>query len=77
MLYKLPGEAKSASVVATSTESLNTTVNLVASSEIENLVPTKFEGFVEWGHFSTLTKIINLVCSILCLLLVCLVMVRL
>jgi len=47
------------SVATASTESLNTTVNLVASSEIENLVPTKFEGFVEWGHFSTLTKIIK------------------
>ena len=57
--YKLPGEPTSVPVAATSTESLNTTVNLVASSEIENLVPTKFEGFVEWGHFSTLTKIIK------------------
>ena len=57
--YKLPGEATPAPVAATSTESLNTTVNLVASSEIENLVPTAFEGFVEWGHFSTLTKIIK------------------
>ena len=57
--YKLPGEVTPAPVAATSTESLNTTVNLVASSEIENLVPTKFEGFVEWGHFSTLTKIIK------------------
>ena len=57
--FKLPGEATPAPVAATSTESLNTTVNLVASSEIENLVPTAFEGFVEWGHFSTLTKIIK------------------
>ena len=57
--FKLPGETKPAPVAATSAESLNTTVNLVASSEIENLVPTKFEGFVEWGHFSTLTKIIK------------------
>ena len=57
--YKLPGETTPAPVAATPTESLNTTVNLVASSEIENLVPTKFEGFVEWGHFSTLTKIIK------------------
>ena len=48
-----------APVAETPTESLNTTVNLVASTEIENLVPTKFEGFVEWGHFSTLTKIIK------------------
>ena len=57
--YKLPGEAIPAPVVATPTESLNTAVNLVVSSNIENLVPTKFEGFVEWGHFSTLTKIIK------------------
>ena len=57
--FKLPGEPTPAPVATTPTESLNTTVNLVASSEIENLVPTKFEGFVEWGHFSTLTKIIK------------------
>ena len=57
--YTLPGGTPVAPVVASSTEALNTTVNLVASSEIENLVPTKFEGFVEWGHFSTLTKIIK------------------
>ena len=57
--YKLPGEATPAPVAATPTESLNTAVNLVVSSNIENLVPTKFEGFVEWGHFSTLTKIIK------------------
>ena len=57
--YKLPDETIPAPVVAPVTESLNTTVNLVASSAIENLVPAKFEGFVEWGHFSTLTKIIK------------------
>ena len=57
--YKLPGETTPAPVVTTPTESLNTAVNLVVSSNIENLVPAKFEGFVEWGHFSTLTKIIK------------------
>ena len=57
--YKLPGETTPEPVAASTVESLNTTVNLVASSEIENLVPTAFEGFVEWGHFSTLTKIIK------------------
>ena len=57
--YKLPDETIPAPVVAPVTESLNTTVNLVASSAIENLVPAAFEGFVEWGHFSTLTKIIK------------------
>ena len=57
--YKLPGEVTPAAIVAPIPESINTTVNLVASSNIENLVPTGFEGFVEWGHFSTLTKIIK------------------
>ncbi len=57
--YKLPGEVTPTPVTATTTESLNTTVNLVASSAIENLVPAAFEGFVEWGHFSTLTKIVK------------------
>ena len=57
--YKLPGEVTPTPVATTTTESINTTVNLLASTEIENLVPTKFEGFVEWGHFSTLTKIIK------------------
>jgi len=57
--YKLPGETILAPVVAPIPESINTTVNLVASSSIDNLVPTGFEGFVEWGHFSTLTKIIK------------------
>ena len=57
--FKLPGEKTPTPVTETSTEALNTTVNLVVSSNIENLVPTKFEGFVEWGHFSTLTKIIK------------------
>jgi hypothetical protein len=57
---ELPAFAVAAVEAATATtESLNTVVNLVASSNIENLVPTKFEGFVEWGHFSTLTKIIK------------------
>ena len=57
---ELPAFAVAAVESATATtESLNTVVNLVASTEIENLVPTKFEGFVEWGHFSTLTKIIK------------------
>ena len=40
--FKLPGEAAPAVAATTTTESLNTTVNLVASTEIENLVPTKF-----------------------------------
>ena len=57
---ELPAFAVAAVEATTATtESLHTVVNLVAYTEIENLVPTKFEGFVEWGHFSTLTKIIK------------------
>ena len=57
--YTLPGGVSTPTTTPTPTESLNTTVNLVASSAIENLVPAAFEGFVEWGHFSTLTKIVK------------------
>ena len=35
-------------------------VNLVASNmEKQNLVPAPFEGFVSWGHFSTIEKIVK------------------
>ena len=27
--------------------------------ETQNLVPSKFEGFVPWGNYSTLKKIVN------------------
>ena len=36
------------------------TVNLVATNmETQNLVPSKFEGFVPWGNYSTLKKIVS------------------
>jgi len=57
--HELPELEMPAPVATPVTESINTIVNLVASSNIENLVPAAFEGFVEWGHFSTLTKIIK------------------
>ena len=58
--FKLPGESKDpSSVERFAPNAINTTVNLVANSEVQNLVPAKFDGFVEWGHFSTLTKIIK------------------
>ena len=58
--FKLPGEATTVPTVEQpTTDAINTTVNLVANSEVQNLVPAKFDGFVEWGHFSTLTKIIK------------------
>ena len=34
-------------------------VNLVMSSDIENLIPSKFEGFVPWGHTSTIKQIVK------------------
>ena len=47
-----------ASVVPVTEE--NTVVNLVASNmEKQNLIPAPFEGFVSWGHFSTIEKIVK------------------
>ena len=37
----------------------NMSVNLVMSSDIENLIPSKFEGFVPWGHTSTIKQIVK------------------
>ena len=65
--YQLPnGEVKIAkevvnevqvNVPAPAQESMS--VNLVMSSDIENLVPSKFEGFVPWGHTATIKKIVQ------------------
>tara|TARA_Y100000034_G_scaffold98723_1_gene121058 strand:- start:7593 stop:8738 length:1146 start_codon:yes stop_codon:yes gene_type:complete len=62
--YKLPSEESDASVSAiateTSTASDNAVVNLIASNmEKENLVPGLFEGFVAWGHFGKIEKIVK------------------
>ena len=46
-----------APVVQVPQESMS--VNLVMSSNIENLVPSKFEGFVPWGHTATIKKIVQ------------------
>ena len=37
----------------------NMSVNLVMSSNIENLIPSKFEGFVPWGHTSTIKQVVS------------------
>ena len=37
----------------------NMSVNLVMSSNIENLIPSKFEGFVPWGHTSTIKQVVK------------------
>ena len=59
--YKLPGETTPASVVSTTEMAGDaTTVNLIATSSYkQDLVPAKFEGFVEWGHFATLNKVVK------------------
>ena len=59
--YKLPvegGETVSAPTTTTSEE--HAVVNLVASNmEKQNLIPDPFEGFVNWGHYSTIEKIVK------------------
>ena len=37
----------------------NTTVNLVMGSDIQNLVPSPFEGCVSWGHHSTIKQVVK------------------
>ena len=36
-----------------------TTINLMANTETQNLIPSHFEGFVPWGHCSTIKKVIQ------------------
>ncbi len=59
--YKLPVEGGTvASVSNTTTTEENAVVNLVASNmEKQNLIPAPFEGFVPWGNFSTIEKIVK------------------
>ena len=37
----------------------NTEVNLIANTSMESLIPEKFEGFVEWGHYSDVKRIVR------------------
>ena len=37
----------------------NSTVNLIMGSDIQNLVPSPFEGFVSWGHHSTIKQVVK------------------
>ena len=64
--YKLPSEdgptvAPVTAVETVAVENTDTSfVNLVASSmEKQNLVPAPFEGFVAWGNFSKIEKVIK------------------
>ena len=60
--YKLPNEggASAAPVIAAPENVEASVVNLVATNmEKENLIPSMFEGFVPWGNFSTIEKIVK------------------
>jgi MoxR-like ATPase len=59
--YKLPFEGVApTSVTAPDPDDDLTVVNLVASNmEKQNLVPASFEGFVAWGNFSKIEKIVK------------------
>jgi len=37
----------------------NSTVNLIMGSDIQNLVPSAFDGFVAWGHYSTIKQVVK------------------
>jgi len=60
--YKLPSEsvASVAPVAAAPVNAEASVVNLVATNmEKQNLVPAKFEGFVSWGNFSLIEKVVK------------------
>ena len=60
--YKLPSEGGNvaAPVTAAPDGAEATMVNLVATNmEKQNLVPAKFEGFVPWGNFSLIEKVVK------------------
>jgi len=58
--YKLPSEGGSVVAPAAVTEDASAVVNLVATNmNDQNLVPSKFEGFVSWGNFSLIEKVVK------------------
>ena len=57
--FKLPSEEPIPATVVVE-ETVNTTMNLVATNmEKQNLIPSKFVGFVPWGHHSTIKQIVQ------------------
>jgi len=57
--FKLPSEEPIAATTVVE-ETVNTTMNLVATNmEKQNLIPSKFVGFVPWGHHSTIKQIVQ------------------
>ena len=58
--FKLPSEETPVVVTSTESSSENVVMNLVATNmEKQNLVPSIFEGFVPWGNYTNLKKIIK------------------
>jgi len=60
--YKLPSEGGNvaAPVTAAPASAEATMVNLVATNmEKQNLIPGKFDGFVPWGNFSLIEKVVK------------------
>jgi len=65
--YQLPTDTSSDTII-TKTPSVDVidsqpdtsaTVNLMMNTDFQNLIPSHFEGFVPWGHCSTIKKIIQ------------------
>ena len=60
--FKLPnGETAPTTITSAPADTSETTVmNLIATNmERQNLVPSKFEGFVPWGHHNTIKQIVK------------------
>ena len=63
--YQLPSDSTSNDIpmtpttLVTSQPEENATVNLMVNTEVQNLIPSHFEGFVSWGHCATIKKIIQ------------------
>ena len=59
-MFEFPSEGESVSAAAPVVTEEHAVVNLVASNmEKQNLIPTLFEGFVPWGNYGNLKKIIK------------------
>ena len=58
--FKLPSEETPVVVTTIEDSSENVVMNLVATNmEKQNLVPSVFEGFVPWGNFSLIEKVVK------------------
>ena len=66
--YQLPSDTNLSDVSDTpdvpmtpevTTSQPETTINLMANTETQNLIPSHFEGFVPWGHCATIKKVIQ------------------